>query len=89
MKRASRIVLLLVFVVFLVSGCAAWTKAVNEVTPEQQAQMQANLAPIAPFIPQPYQAPALVVAGWLACVGYNLGKNWWSKKTGGSGTSST
>jgi hypothetical protein len=59
-------------------GCASLKKAIGDVTPEQQAQMQNQIASTAgPFIPQPYQIPATALLGWVACVGYN----WFKDKT--------
>jgi hypothetical protein len=77
----KKLFLAIIVLCFLMIGCAAWQKAVNEVTPTQQTQMQATIAPATAAIPQPYQLPAAVIGGWLACILFNLGKDWWDKKT--------
>lgn len=66
MRRRWNWLLVLVLVVFLVSGCAAWKTAVSQVTPEQQAQIQGVLTPIAAAAPVPYNIPATAAVGAAA-----------------------
>ncbi len=76
--RKIKLLLLMLLVFLMVVGCASLKKAVSDVTPEQQVQMQSVLATTAgPLIPTPYQSPITALAGWLACVGYN----WFKVKT--------
>ena len=76
--KKLHLILLIAFFCISIAGCAALQKAASEVTPEQQTQMTNQIATTAgPFIPQPYQIPATLIAGYLACIGYN----WFKDKT--------
>ena len=66
MRKKVSLLTILVLVVFLVAGCAAWKTAVSQVTPEQQTQIQGVLTPIAAAAPVPYNIPATAAVGAVA-----------------------
>jgi len=73
-----RLSICLIFLCFILTGCASLFRAISDVTPEQANQMQSQIATTAgPFIPAPYQLPATALAGWIACIAYN----WFKEKT--------
>ncbi|MFH1318881.1 MAG: hypothetical protein ABIH71_07685 [Candidatus Omnitrophota bacterium] len=76
--KKLKLVFLIMLLGMCAAGCASLKKAMFDVTPEQQAQVQPGVSvAVTPFIPQPYQIPATALAGWLACVGFN----WFKEKT--------